>query len=329
VTQGIFINYRGEDSDLCGVLIYRALVERFGSDDVFLASNSIQAGDDFAAAILDRLRSVSVLLAIIGPRWLTAADGSGRRRIDSPDDWVRRELREAFARGLRVIPVLTDGATMPPESALPDEIAELSRRQFVRVRRRHVEEDLAQLVARLTAVEPSLSPDNTDAAQKTQELTRSVPAQLPSDVVAFTGRSAELSELDDLIDDNIAEPTAAVIGVVSGTAGVGKPNPGNSHTCYVRCPCGPVRLRPGGGSETPKGCPLRLPVCRQPTLVLARCGPPVKGRRYISPFTGGPQRARALPGLTVGGKAVPNPPRAALAAIPEPEAPAGGVCVCS
>jgi hypothetical protein len=56
-----------------------------------------------------------------------------------------------------------------------------------------------------------------------------IPAQLPATVAAFSGRSAELSRLDLLLP-NPADPmpgAAVVISAVSGTAGVGKPNPGN------------------------------------------------------------------------------------------------------
>jgi Mrp family chromosome partitioning ATPase len=53
-----------------------------------------------------------------------------------------------------------------------------------------------------------------------------VPAQLPAEVHAFTGRRAELSELDTLHpqsgEGRQDRSTAVVISVVSGTAGVGK-----------------------------------------------------------------------------------------------------------
>ncbi|MEN3358855.1 MAG: hypothetical protein V7637_2837 [Mycobacteriales bacterium] len=49
---------------------------------------------------------------------------------------------------------------------------------------------------------------------------RPVPAQLPANVSAFTGRAAELSELDGMRAG--AEATAVVISAVAGTAGVGK-----------------------------------------------------------------------------------------------------------
>jgi tetratricopeptide (TPR) repeat protein len=48
-----------------------------------------------------------------------------------------------------------------------------------------------------------------------------VPRQLPADVFGFTGRSRELAELDQLLDQREQE-SAVVISAVCGTAGVGK-----------------------------------------------------------------------------------------------------------
>ncbi|MBV1856673.1 AfsR/SARP family transcriptional regulator [Catellatospora tritici] len=48
------------------------------------------------------------------------------------------------------------------------------------------------------------------------------PAQLPPDVLGFTGRSNELASLDAMLDAATEQPTAVVISAVSGTAGVGK-----------------------------------------------------------------------------------------------------------
>jgi tetratricopeptide (TPR) repeat protein len=48
------------------------------------------------------------------------------------------------------------------------------------------------------------------------------PCELPPDVPAFTGRAAELDELDRLLAGAGNEPSAVVISAVAGTAGVGK-----------------------------------------------------------------------------------------------------------
>src|SRR3984893_14737730 len=108
VERVIFINYRSEDSHGYGALLYRDLTGHFGKNLVFLDAESIPAGADFVEELLARVRSARVLLAVIGPHWLTATDPTGGRRIDDPADWVRREIAEAFTAGVQVIPILTD-----------------------------------------------------------------------------------------------------------------------------------------------------------------------------------------------------------------------------
>lgn len=154
--QAIFINYRGEDSHMSGPFLYHVLSGLFGESRVFFDSSSIRPGDDFEKILIDRLRRSSVLLAVIGPRWLTATDGFGRRCIASPGDWVRRELVLAFELDLRVIPVLIDNTGMPRLDELPADIAALSRRQYVRLRRRHTEQDLGHLMDTLADLDPYL-----------------------------------------------------------------------------------------------------------------------------------------------------------------------------
>jgi len=155
---GIFINYRGEDSRTAAALIDRELVEQFGNDHVFLDNRSIPAGVDFVKKLLGRLRACSVLLVVIGPQWLTLTDETGGRRIDNPRDWTHREIVEALTHDLRVIPVLIDEAKLPTERDLPADIAELSRRQYVHLRRRYSATDLTLLVAQITRADPTLVP---------------------------------------------------------------------------------------------------------------------------------------------------------------------------
>src|SRR5215813_10576466 len=107
---GVFINYQGADSGTAAALIDRELTARLGSDRVFLDCRSIPAGADFAEELLSQLRACSVLVVVIGPRWLTLTNEAGQRRIDDPQDWIRREIAEALTYGLRVVPVLTGGA---------------------------------------------------------------------------------------------------------------------------------------------------------------------------------------------------------------------------
>ncbi|HEX4703940.1 MAG TPA: TIR domain-containing protein, partial [Pseudonocardiaceae bacterium] len=176
MNRGVFVNYRGEDTRSYGVLLYRELTRHLGNDLVFLDSESIKAGTDFAQEILGRVRSCQALLAIIGPHWLTATDQSGRRRIDDPQDWIRRELVEAFTVGTRVIPVLTDDAVLPTAAQLPADIAALAGRQFRRLRHRDAGTDLTRIITEVTGSDPFLA----DAARRRADEFRRPPAGLDS-----------------------------------------------------------------------------------------------------------------------------------------------------
>jgi tetratricopeptide (TPR) repeat protein len=215
---GIFINYRGDDSDTAAALIDRELTASFGSDRVFLDNRSIPAGADFVEELLDRLRACSVLVVVIGPRWLTVTDATGQRRIDDPADWVRREIAEALSLGLRVIPVLTDDVSLPAEADLPEDIAGLSRRQYVPLRRRYPDVDLGFLVKRIAEADPELA----KIAALRQSSAGRVPQQLPAAVAHFAGRVGELAMLTGLLRGRADTGGTVVISAIGGTAGVGK-----------------------------------------------------------------------------------------------------------
>ena len=159
----IFINYRTADEPYGAALLDRALSDHFGSDVVFRAPKSVPLGDDFKETIFNAVRSSSVLLAVIGPNWLTTTDENGRRRLEDPDDFVRREIAEAFEHGVRVIPILMN-ATRITHAKLPPDIAKLATCQDVRVHFRNSHFDLPMLIERLQTLMPNsqLPPAESD-----------------------------------------------------------------------------------------------------------------------------------------------------------------------
>ena len=125
----IFVSYRREDSAYPAGWLFDRLVDHFGADQIFKDVDSIELGDDFVERITGAVGSSAVLLSVIGKRWLTVTGEKRQRRLDDPGDFVRLEIEAAFERGVRVIPVLVDGARMPQAAELPDSLAQLAHRQ--------------------------------------------------------------------------------------------------------------------------------------------------------------------------------------------------------
>ena len=126
--SGVFISYRRDDQAGFAGRLADALASTFGADNVFRDIEDIHPGEDFVVAIEKQLAAVDVMLVVIGPAWLTVSR-NGVRRLDEPDDFVRREIEAGLRSGKAVLPVLVGGATMPAENDLPRSIAALARRQ--------------------------------------------------------------------------------------------------------------------------------------------------------------------------------------------------------
>jgi hypothetical protein len=124
------LSYRRADSTETVTRLYDRLVYAFGTESVFKDVDSLQRGDDFPTVLRDWVSSCDVFLAVMGQKWLTVQDEAGRRRIDSPNDWVRQETLLALERGNNcvVIPTFVDGASMPRREAFPTELVSLADR---------------------------------------------------------------------------------------------------------------------------------------------------------------------------------------------------------
>jgi hypothetical protein len=77
--------------------------------------------------IEEAVNSSAVLVALIGREWATLTDEDGGRRLNNPDDFVRFEVKAALERGVRVIPVLVDGASPLRQQELPADLHKLAR----------------------------------------------------------------------------------------------------------------------------------------------------------------------------------------------------------
>jgi hypothetical protein len=165
---GIFISYRRQDSSHLAGRLYDRLADRFGADLVFMDVATIDLGVDFAEVITRAVGTCQVLVALIGPQWVTAADPDGRRRLRDPNDFVRLEIQAALERDVRLIPILVEGAPMPRVRDLPRQLAGLARRNAMTMRHESFPYDAERLVTAIERVLAARTPAGTEVAQDPQ-----------------------------------------------------------------------------------------------------------------------------------------------------------------
>jgi TolB-like protein/Tfp pilus assembly protein PilF len=120
----IAISYRRDDSLPMAGRLYDRLQAKFGKRNVFMDFDSIPPGTDFRQQIKQTIQNSSLVIAIIGPKWIgERADNS--RRIDDPTDFVCLEIAYALEGGIPIIPLLLNNTKMPESGSLPPAIREL------------------------------------------------------------------------------------------------------------------------------------------------------------------------------------------------------------
>lgn len=166
----IFVNYRTKGGKEVAYLCERVLSARFGRGSVFLAGLSIDPGTNSWDALLQEARRSRVLLALIDEEWLDAPDRHrpGKRALDNPQDWVRREIEEAMACGAVVVPVFVGRKVeqLDPRR-LPRSIAELAECQYIRLQLPNLDTDLGRLGDRLVRHVPALAALDSSRKEET------------------------------------------------------------------------------------------------------------------------------------------------------------------
>jgi hypothetical protein len=141
---GIAISYRRQDAPAYAGRLYDDLASSFGPELLFMDFDTGPGLDEQGIA------SAGTLLVLIGPGWLGAKDSDGNRRLDDPHDPVRLVIEHSLRQGVRVIPVLVGGASMPSTEELPQALASLAWRHPVEITDSTWRADSAQLRASLS-----------------------------------------------------------------------------------------------------------------------------------------------------------------------------------
>jgi chaperonin GroEL len=228
-SQGIFLSYRREDAAPYARLLQFQLRERFPDAQVFMDLDSIEAGLPFAGVIREAVESCTVLVALIGRQWVTLADEEGKRRLDDPDDLVRFEIQTALERGVRVIPVLVDGARALRPQELPSGLQELAGLNTLELSYGRYEYDASRLLdviqRVLAAVDdpaaaradlPSLEPADTEFSGQEFPVVAPSPPLSPSPTVA---ESVHGDDKPLQAADRVARGISSVTELIARTLG--------------------------------------------------------------------------------------------------------------
>ena len=230
--ERIFISYRRDDTAYPAGWLYDRLTDRLGQGHVFKDVDSVELGEDFVEVITNAVGSCDVLLALIGDRWLSATDDEGRRRLDDPNDFVRIEIEGALQRGVRVIPILVDGARMPRPGELPPSLAGLARRQALDLSPRHFDTDtdrVLQVLAPATTTAPAPPPGAPEAhgigkpAAWTAGAPPAPPSPRPSARASSWPRPLVVGGL--VTAGIVGVALVVLVGAIIATSGSESPNP--------------------------------------------------------------------------------------------------------
>jgi hypothetical protein len=146
----IFISYRRDDSRYQAARIYDAFLRGLPRENIFMDIDTIPLGVNFVKVLEGWVEQCEVLLVLMGEEWANSADPkTGKRRLDNPKDFVRVEVRGALTRDIPVVPVLLDGAELPDETELPDDIKGLLNRNAEFVDFRTFDADVQRLLKKL------------------------------------------------------------------------------------------------------------------------------------------------------------------------------------
>jgi TIR domain len=148
----ILVSYRRADSEYAAGALGRELRRFFGDEHVFRDKEDITGGVSWKQHVLQAIEGDSALLVLIGKNWTHITDSHGRRRLDDSADPVRLELADAIRERAAVIPILLEGAEMPREAELPEEIRPMAEYNALRLRDGDWSHDISKILGTLEKV---------------------------------------------------------------------------------------------------------------------------------------------------------------------------------
>ena len=209
---GIFISYRRGDFEGQARALSIELANYVGEGSVFIDVDSIALGRDFRQSLHESLELCDAVLALIGPNWLDIRDPAGRRRLDDPDDFVRQEIAAALKRNIPVTPVLLQGASMPAQERLPDDLKDLVFRNGFELSHMRWHSDVREMALRLGLGNIAISPADAHSKSAAERI-----SPKPSTAIA-SGAPDTAPQAPQWLTRRRALAAAAVVVATAGTA---------------------------------------------------------------------------------------------------------------
>lgn len=147
----IFISYRTLDAKKDAHRLAVDLERIFGDEQVFFDKHDLHGGAAWRDAIANALHQRPVVLLVMTPELFGAVHPEGGLRIDREDDPIRSEILSARQHGALIVPLLTEGMTMPGRQALPAPLHFLMESHALKLRTDDWTHDVQRLVADLVA----------------------------------------------------------------------------------------------------------------------------------------------------------------------------------
>lgn len=158
----IFISYRSSDGKKDADRLCADLSRLYGPDQVFFDKQDLRGGTSWRHAIVDTLGSKPVVLLLFTPDLLGMQHPDGGRRIDSDDDPIRGEILSAREHGAVIVPLFTEGMTVPTSAELPEPLRFLKEAHALKLRTEDWATDMDKLVAdlRTHGIQPLKAPSD-------------------------------------------------------------------------------------------------------------------------------------------------------------------------
>jgi len=144
----IFISYRIADSLSYANSLSLSFEKAFGEGSIFHDKSSLKPGMKWPEELAEKVKVAKVVLVLVAnaEKWL-ALNSNGLRRMDDPEDWVRKEVETALADDKKlIIPVLIDDARLPSKNTLPETMRALLNIQYKQLRVAHWNDDIKPLI---------------------------------------------------------------------------------------------------------------------------------------------------------------------------------------